>query len=214
MSGPGRASGECILRSGLERYGNRQTSLPKTRILRRLHMIEGTTYYNVHSHGAPLWRNIGSRDSLHVDVMASLLPIQLSRIPSWERLALSVHLPRACRISCFSHEILNMKSYQHHHWLHGWYSGSLCIQVVSMHRHSVDVYFRQPPNAHNRLSTRPLSAISDLTQPMKLMRKCIPPKCCTIIVESIRLNPGYVDSNYLCSCWSSVNTVMSCPPAY
>ena len=138
----GRASGGCLLRSGLERYGNRQTSLPKTRILRRLHMIEGTTYYNVHSHGAPLWRNIGSRDSLHVHIMVSLLPIQLSRIPSWERLALSVHLPRACRISCFSHEILNKKSYQHHHWLHGRYSGSLCTQVVSMHRHSVDVYFR------------------------------------------------------------------------
>ena len=133
--------GGCRLWWGLEWCGNRPTSLPKTRIMRRLQMIEGTTYYTGHSYGAPLWRNIGSRDSLHIDVLVSLLPFQLSRMSSWESLAVSVNLPRAFRISCFSHEIINMESYQHHHWLHGRYSGSLLLQSVSMHGNYVDFYF-------------------------------------------------------------------------
>ena len=46
--------GVCRLWSGLQRCGNGQTSLPKTRITRRLQMIEGNTYYNGHSYDAPL----------------------------------------------------------------------------------------------------------------------------------------------------------------
>ena len=74
------------------------------------------------------------------------------------------------------------------------YTSSINAQTFCGRLFPVNIW-STPPNTHDRISTRPLSAISDLTQPMKLMRKCIPPKCCTIIVESIRLNPGYVDSN-------------------
>ena len=46
--------GGCRLGSCLERYGNRQTLLPKTRIMTRLQMVEGNTYYNGHRYGASL----------------------------------------------------------------------------------------------------------------------------------------------------------------
>ena len=70
--------GGCRLWSGLERCANSQTALPKTRIMRRLQWIEGNTYYNGHCYVAPMRRNIGSRDSLHVDGVVSLLRVQLT----------------------------------------------------------------------------------------------------------------------------------------
>ena len=44
--------GGCRLLSGMESCGNCHASLPKTRIMWRLQMIEGNTYYNGHSYGA------------------------------------------------------------------------------------------------------------------------------------------------------------------
>ena len=44
--------GGCRLLSGLENGGNCHASLLKTRIMWRLQMIEGNTYYNGHSYGA------------------------------------------------------------------------------------------------------------------------------------------------------------------
>ncbi len=78
-------------RSTLRQYGESQVLLEESAYIFRLallRMIKCNTYNNRHSYRAMLRRNMGSWDSLHVDVMASLLPFQVGRISSWERLVL------------------------------------------------------------------------------------------------------------------------------
>ena len=69
-------------RSKLRQYGESHVLLEEMAYMFRLALllrIDGNTYHIGHSYGPPLWRNMGSWDSLHV---ASLFPFQLGRISS------------------------------------------------------------------------------------------------------------------------------------
>ena len=118
-----------------------------------LRMTEGNTDHNGHSYSVLLRRNMGSWDSMHVYVMASLLPFQLGRIASWERLALSVHLLRALRFGCFSHGILNMTLNHRHHWFPARSSRLLLLQVVAMNGNSVDISCLSSCDRHHEKHT-------------------------------------------------------------
>ena len=67
----------------LRQYGESHVFLEEITYTFRLAVvrtIEGNVDYNGYKYGAPMRRNIGSRDSLHVDAMTSLLRFQLGRI--------------------------------------------------------------------------------------------------------------------------------------
>ena len=52
-----------------------------------------------------------------------------------------------------------------------------------------------PENADPRTSAKPLSAALTLTVPMKLIKKCMPPKMRNICVEQFRVAPYYLTYN-------------------
>ena len=67
----------------LRQYGESHVFLEEITYTFRLAVvrtIEGNIDHNGHNYGGPMRRNIGSRDSLRVDVMTSLLRFQLGRI--------------------------------------------------------------------------------------------------------------------------------------
>ena len=94
-----------ISRSKLRQYGESHVLLEEIAYIKfrlaLLRMIDVNTYHNGHSHGARLWRNMGSWNSLHVYAITRVLPFQRGRISTWERLAWSVHLHRTLRFRFF-----------------------------------------------------------------------------------------------------------------
>ena len=63
--------------------------------------------------------------------------------------------------------------------------------------------------AHDIISTRPLSDISDPTKPMKLTRKPIPPRSRTIM-RYLSGRAQHMLTATLYSCWSDAHIIISC----
>ena len=74
------------------------------------------------------------------------------------------------------------------------------------------IFCEHPQKAQDGISVGPFSAISDLTQPMKVARrKCIPPRRNTTFLNLCSQNPQDMSTSTLHNFWSRVNTTMFYP---
>ena len=83
----------------------------------------------------------------------------------------------------------------------------VCVKFFSV------TIWSTPRKEHDMISTRPLSDIGDPTQPMKLMRKRIPPRSSNTLRDlSGRAQDMLTATLY--SCWSHVHIMMSCSACF